>query len=102
VISLLTTFAVCTVVATPLQSVQAPAIPLSPTARLVALIAYGSYMAYLAHRLVFEYTARLAEPFGRVWVTFAVLASVPLVVAIGVWLQRAYDSGVPNRGRSTR
>jgi len=93
VISLLTTFAVCTVVATPLRAPQRPENPSSAAARLVMLIAYGSYMAYLAHRLVFEYAARLAEPFGAGWVTFAVLACIPLVLAIGVWLQRGYDAG---------
>ena len=58
----------------------------------MVLVAYGSYMAYLAHRLVFEYTARLAKPLGEVWVTFAVLASIPLLLAAGVWLQRGYDA----------
>jgi peptidoglycan/LPS O-acetylase OafA/YrhL len=56
------------------------------------LIAYGSYMTYLVHRLVFLYASRFAEQFGEVWVTVAVLASIPLVLAGGVWLQRMYDA----------
>jgi len=90
--SILTTFAVCAVVATPPKTSLFSERPDHAVARFVLLIAYGSYMAYLGHRLVFEYAARLAEPLGEAWVTFAVLASIPLVLAGGVWLQRMYDA----------
>ena len=85
-VALVATFAVGVVLLMP---------PTEPTpgvvGRAVHRIAYGSYMAYLVHRIVFLLVVAAASRIGEAWVPVAVVASIPLVLALGVVLQQGYD-----------
>ena len=59
--------------------------------RTVELVAHGSFMAYLVHRFVYWAAANVARPLGPVWTDVVVVATIPLVLYLGVAAQRIVD-----------
>ena len=80
--------------------------PAGKATLLVRELALASFMAYLVHRIVYRFAADAAVSLG-LEPGVAVVASIPVVLALSVLLQRAYDVGTcrlrgGSRGRSSR